>query len=135
MNVLFLTTLPTLKACKPPPPPPPPLHAILFQTGFCFPFLGSYSFISHQETNAILFSKDQVDNSGKTLVRQNEITSEAEVDLLGLKIDQRLSFDSHISKICRKASKQLNALERSGGFLSIPSSFKLRLLSSHMAFL
>ena len=62
--------------------------------------------------HAILFSKDRADNSGKTLkVRQNEITSEAEVDLLGLKIDQRLSFDSHISKICRKASKQLNALK------------------------
>ena len=71
--------------------------------------------------HAILFSKDRADNSGKTLkVRQNEITSKAEVDLLELKIDQRLSFDSHISKICRKASKQLNALKRLGGFLSIP---------------
>ena len=94
--------------------------------------------------HAILFSKDQADNSGTTLkVRQNEITSEAEVDQLGLKIDQWLSFDSHISKICRKASKQLNALKQLGiskctskeSPSTIIHSFKLQLLSSHMAFL
>ena len=40
-------------------------------------------------------------------------------DLLGLKIDNRLSFKSNISAICKKAAKQLNALKRLGSFLNI----------------
>ena len=36
--------------------------------------------------------------SGKTILCSNEI------DLLGVTIDTKLSFDSHITKICRKAS-------------------------------
>ena len=41
--------------------------------------------------------------------------------LLGLKINNRLSFKSHISAIaiCKKAAKQLNALKRLGSFLNI----------------
>ena len=46
MNVLFLTTLTTSKACN------SPLHARLFQTVFCFAFLRSYIFISDQNVNA-----------------------------------------------------------------------------------
>ena len=44
--------------------------------------------------------------SGKTVLSSNEI------DLLGVTTDTKLSFDSHITKICRKASRQLNALRR-----------------------
>ena len=44
--------------------------------------------------------------SGKTILSSNEI------DLLGVTIDTKLSFDSHITKIFRKASRQLNALKR-----------------------
>ena len=40
------------------------------------------------------------------------------VQLLGITIDQRLCFEQHISKICRKASGQLNALKRLGSYLS-----------------
>ena len=48
--------------------------------------------------------------------------SETQVDLLGLKIDNCLSFKSHISAICKKAAKQLNALERLSSFLNILQS-------------
>ena len=40
------------------------------------------------------------------------IYSSAKVDLLGIKLDAKLSFDSHISNICRKAAGQLNAMKR-----------------------
>ena len=43
--------------------------------------------------------------------------SSNEIDLLGITIDNKLSFDSHIAKICRKASRQLNALKRLGFFI------------------
>ena len=40
------------------------------------------------------------------------------VKLLGIDIDFRLNFDRHISKICKKASQQLNVLKRIGIYLS-----------------
>ena len=44
--------------------------------------------------------------------------SESKVELLGLTIDNRLSFHSHISSICKKTAKQLKALKRLGSFLN-----------------
>ena len=52
-------------------------------------------------------------------MKENLIESETQVDLLGLKIDNRLSFNNHISAICKKAAKQLNAPKRLGSFLNI----------------
>ena len=43
---------------------------------------------------------------GKAILPSNEI------DLLGITIDTNLSFDSHITKLSRKVSRQLNALKR-----------------------
>ena len=37
-------------------------------------------------------------------IKENLIESETQVDLLGLKIDNRLSFKSYISAICKKAA-------------------------------
>ena len=37
--------------------------------------------------------------------------------LLGVKIDFQLIFDTHISNICKKASKQLNVINRIGKYL------------------
>ena len=52
-------------------------------------------------------------------IKENLIESEAQVDLSGPKIDSNLSFNSHISAICKKAPKQLNALKRLASFLNI----------------
>ena len=48
----------------------------------------------------------------------NEISCEDEVTLLGVTIDYQLKFDTHISNICKKASRQLNILKRIGKYLS-----------------
>ena len=40
----------------------------------------------------------------------NIIKTEDEVKLLGVTIDYELKFTSHITNICRKASRQLNVL-------------------------
>jgi hypothetical protein len=42
----------------------------------------------------------------------NIIKTEDEVKLLGVTIDYELKFNSHITNICRKASRQLNVLKR-----------------------
>ena len=41
-----------------------------------------------------------------------EITCDEEVKLLGVDIDFKLSFENHISNLCKKAAKQLNVLKR-----------------------
>ena len=51
--------------------------------------------------------------SGKTILSSNEI------DLLGVTTDTKLSFDSHITKICRKASGQLNGLKCLGYYIQL----------------
>ena len=54
-----------------------------------------------------------------TKIKENLIEGETKVDLFGLKIDNHLSFNSHISAICKKAAKQLNALKSLNSFLNI----------------
>jgi hypothetical protein len=43
-----------------------------------------------------------------------DIACETEVELYGVTIDFRLTFDKHILESCKKASRQLNALNRIG---------------------
>ena len=47
-----------------------------------------------------------------------EIKCEENVTLLGVNIDFMLSFDDHVTDICKKASKQLAVLKRLGRFLT-----------------
>lgn len=42
------------------------------------------------------------------------ISCEDEVKLLGITIDFKLNFNTHISDICKKAARQLNVLKRIG---------------------
>ena len=46
-----------------------------------------------------------------------ELTMELSVKLLGIEIDNKLSFEKHISNICKKASNQLNAICRPETFM------------------
>ena len=50
-------------------------------------------------------------------LENNVINCDENVRLLGVTIDFQLIFDTHISNICKKASKQLNVLKRIGKYL------------------
>ena len=42
----------------------------------------------------------------------NHVTSEKSVKLPGINIGNKLSFDEHVSSLCKKASNQLNAISK-----------------------
>ena len=67
---------------------------------------------------AVVLTKTDHNTAGIRLeFSKRTILSGNETDLLGVTIDTKLSFDSHITKICRKASRQLNALKRLGFYI------------------
>ena len=79
----------------------------------------NYMIANPAKFHAILLTKSRSNTVGKTLkIKNNFIQSESKVELLGLTIDNRLSFHSHISSIRKKAAKQLNALKKLGSFLN-----------------
>ena len=45
-------------------------------------------------------------------IDDNKIETKNSVDLLGIHIDKKLTFDDHIFTLCNKASMQLNAIDR-----------------------
>ena len=51
-------------------------------------------------------------------IDQQLITGSKSVKLHGITIDNKLSFDEHISKLCKKASLKLHALSRVSSYLS-----------------
>ena len=62
---------------------------------------------------AIIIEKSGRDTSGIALNINDEIIhTQKEVTLLGVTIDNQLSFSTHISKICKMAASQLNSIKR-----------------------
>ena len=51
------------------------------------------------------------------------VKSMDEVKLLGIKIDKQLTFNSHVSDLCQKTSRQVNALCRLRNVASKESKF------------
>ena len=58
------------------------------------------------------------------------------VSLLGVDVDRSLSFSNHVSKICKKAGRQLNALSRLANILTVEAKLLLvrSFIVSHFKF-
>ena len=56
-------------------------------------------------------------NYKKLSFDNKEITSETCVKLLGIDIDYKLNFETHIGKLCKKSAGQLNAIGRIDRFI------------------
>ena len=67
---------------------------------------------------AICIGKNAHENIASFKVDSVEVKCEENVTLLGVNIDFILSFDDHLTDICKKASKQLSVLKRLGRFLT-----------------
>ena len=72
--------------------------------------------INSEKFQCIVFGN--VDNPGEFTIDNQSIVPKNCVKLLGLHIDNKLSFCDHISYICQKASKQVNVLARLSNVLN-----------------
>ena len=51
-------------------------------------------------------------------IKESTIESSNSEKLLGVTIDSKLSFDDHITNLCRKTSQKLHALSRVANYLN-----------------
>jgi hypothetical protein len=74
--------------------------------------------VNPDKFQAIAIGKNTQSKNISFNLNGNIIKTEGEVKLLGVTIDYELKFNSHITNICRKASRQLNVLNRMGKYLN-----------------
>ena len=68
--------------------------------------------------------RDSDDNTNIPIADKN-ITSEKQVQLLGVTINEKLNFHQQVSTLCRKAGAQLRVLQRLAGYLDQPSRLSI----------
>ena len=74
--------------------------------------------VNPEKFQAIVVKKNaKMKDSYPSNINDVTINSENGVKLLGVEIDNRLSFDQHISTVCNKASNQLNGIGRIQKFM------------------
>ena len=61
-----------------------------------------------------------MENKHEMYSENKKITSEHSVKLLGIEIYNQLSFDNHVSTLCKKATSQLNAIGRLREYIGFP---------------
>ena len=74
--------------------------------------------VNASKFQAIFFQKNKISIKTSLKIKENEIKSADSVELLGVKIDNKLNFDNHISKLCNKSSGLLNNLFRLKKFIT-----------------
>ena len=58
-------------------------------------------------------------NNVKIKIGNFDITNSKREKLLGVKFDHKLSFDDHISKLCKKVSRKIHALSRVASYINV----------------
>ena len=58
------------------------------------------------------------DLSNEIMLNNNKITSSNEEKLLGIFLDSKLNFESHIGSLCKKAGQKISALARLKNYLT-----------------
>ena len=85
--------------------------------------------IAHHKTEVLLVSNCKAVQHAEIIVGEHVITSTRVLRHLGVMIDDRLNFNSHVDYACGKASKVINAVARIMPNSYGPSSSKRRLLA------
>ncbi len=79
--------------------------------------------VNSEKFQCIVFGK--VDDPGAFVINNHSIIPEKNVKLLGLMIDNKLTFNTNISHICQKAGRQVNVLARLSNVLDTKSKMLL----------
>ena len=77
-------------------------------------FEKNYLKANPEKCHLLLSSKSSIE----TKIASVSIKSSQMETLLGVSIDSELNFENHISNICSKVSKNLNALGRIAGYIT-----------------
>lgn len=85
--------------------------------------------IARQKTELLLISNCKKAQRAQVTFGECTITSRRELKYLGVKIDDRLSFNSHVDYACEKTAKTINALSKIMSNSSGISSGRRRLLA------
>ena len=81
-------------------------------------FVSNEMIVNPNKFQAIAVSRNnKIKYSYSLNINQEVINSESSVKLLGVEIDNKLSFEKHISTIVKKASNQLNTISRIQKFM------------------
>ena len=73
--------------------------------------------VNPDKFQAMILRPDKKENKFQLNINDSIISSEDSITLLGIEIDSKLNFKNHVSKICRKAGRQLNAISRIQNYL------------------
>ena len=73
-----------------------------------------------EKCHVIVFGNTKIDDDFTVQIGNASITPESEVTLLGITLDNKLDFTSHIPKICKGATNKINALLRIAKHLTMP---------------
>ena len=74
-------------------------------------FDNNYMCANPDKFQSIILSRDG-QQSLSISVQDNTILSDTTIKVLGVTLDNRLTFDKHVSTLCMKASRQINALKK-----------------------
>ena len=74
--------------------------------------------VNPSKFQAIIFKKNKENIITSLKIKDKEITTTDSVELLGIKIDNKLKFDEHIIKLCKKSTGLLNSLFRLRKFIT-----------------
>ena len=81
-------------------------------------FTENHMIANPDKFKAIIIKKSGHDTTGiKLNINNEEIEASKEVTLLGVVIDNKLSFATHVSVLCQKAARILNAIKRQNSFI------------------
>ena len=79
-------------------------------------FANNYMCVNTDKFQSIILNRDGK-HTLSISVQDNTVLSDTSITVLGVVLDDKLKFDEHVSVLCLKASRQINALNRVSKYL------------------
>ena len=84
-------------------------------------FKDNFMILNPGKSQAMVINRfGKMENKHGMYIENKKITSEHSVRLIGIETDNKLNFDNHVSKLCKKAGSQLNSIGRHWKCINFP---------------